>query len=242
MIAVVTTTPSRAYTIRHPDGRLVAEVLWSPHGRPVLVATKPTEAGDDWRSIVIPSWHKACDGAEQWARDEWRLTVPEPDGDLPVDETPEPPPADPRLLAMANRALGEQLDEARAEVERLRDNEVALVDALNARVAWLTAEVERLRAQLRGVGVEEYLAAKAEVWRLREEVERLRAEHDQLREARRRKLADLEAHARKLETHLQSLADEVLAPVGHDDTVKALARGALRYLDAAPELPEVGDG
>jgi hypothetical protein len=41
------------------------------------------------------------------------------DGDLPVDETPEPPPADAALLALANRALGEQLEEARAEVERL---------------------------------------------------------------------------------------------------------------------------
>jgi hypothetical protein len=106
-----------------------------------------------------------------------------------------------------------RLDEAREQVERLRNNEAALVDAHNARVAWLTAEVEHLTA-----------------------------EHDQLREARRRKLADLEAHARKLETHLQSLALETLTPVGHDDTVKALARGALAYLDAEPELTEVDDG
>jgi hypothetical protein len=39
------------------------------------------------------------------------------DRDLPVDETPEPPPADAALLAMANRALGQQLDEARAATE-----------------------------------------------------------------------------------------------------------------------------
>jgi hypothetical protein len=306
---------------------------------------------------LCAEWHECRAGGLRGrltAYDDWRSEgCPLLDDDLDDEGNPIPQPADPRLLALANRALGEQLDEARAEVERLakaardeargfvvemiradlhaqindlggeppegdfpplgayigrlanaadavvrerdeareqveslRNNEVALVDAHNAREAWLTAEVESLRAQLRGVGVEEYLAATAEVSRLRAEVERLlttgacecpaedvcrltaereearaayravladrdrlvgeverlRTEHDQLREARRRKLADLEAHARKLETYLQGLALETLTPVGHDDTAKALARGALRYLDAALELTEVDDG
>jgi predicted RNase H-like nuclease (RuvC/YqgF family) len=102
-------------------------------------------------------------------------------------------------------------------------------------------ENERLRAQT-AAAEQERDNAHLDAIGLREEVRALRAEHDQLREARRRKLADLKAHARKLELHLQSLALETLTPVGHDDTVKALARGALAYLDAAPELPEVDDG
>ena len=112
--------------------------------------------------------------------------------------------------------------EADAEVERLR-----------AEVARLTAGWAADDATLRAAGddliraIDERDEAWAEVARLK---------------ARRRKLADLKAHARKLELHLQSLADEVLDPVGHDDAVKALARGALRYLDAAPDLPEVDDG
>jgi hypothetical protein len=86
------------------------------------------------------------------ARQAWSAEgCPLLDDGLDEEGNPIPPPADPRLLALANRALGEQLDEARAEVERLR-------------------------AQLRGVGVEEYLAAKAEVSRLRAEVTRLRPE------------------------------------------------------------------
>ena len=37
-----------------------------------------------------------------------------------MDDNPTPQPADAALLAKANRALHEQLEEARAEVERLR--------------------------------------------------------------------------------------------------------------------------
>jgi len=40
--------------------------------------------------------------------------------DLPVDETPEPEPADPALLASANRALVGQPEEALCEIDRLR--------------------------------------------------------------------------------------------------------------------------
>ena len=103
-------------------------------------------------------------------------------------------------------------------------------------------ENERLRAQT-AAAEQERDNAHLDAIGLREEMRALRAEHDQLREARRRKLADLEAHARKLETYLAHLANEVVIEPPHADaTVKALARGALVYLDAAPELPEVDDG
>jgi hypothetical protein len=42
--------------------------------------------------------------------------------------------------------------------------------------------------------------------------------------------------------HLQSLADEVLQPVGADDAPQILARGALRYLAAALWMTDVDDG
>jgi hypothetical protein len=65
-----------------------------------------------------------------------------------------------------------------------------------------------------------------------------------IREVRRlsRERRRLRAHARKLELHLAGLADEVIEPVGADDAPQILARGALRYLDAADLLPEVDDG
>jgi hypothetical protein len=92
----------------------------------------------------------------------------------------------------------------RAEVELLRGELVAVNTAeglanvreqiraeCDAELQAVTRERDEARAQLRGVGVEEYLAAKAEVARLRAEVERLRAEHDQLREFHRRKVEGL---------------------------------------------------
>jgi hypothetical protein len=189
MIAVVTTTPARAYTIRHPAGQPVAEVLWGDLGRPVL-QTYRHEDGRTWAVTTWASWHKACDEAQAWARDEWSLTVPEPDDGLDDEGNPIPQPADPRLLAMANRALGEQLDEARAEVERLKalcnDPEPIETRVLAAqmdgdqRVVAMMRERDEARAQLRQACASDnhraieyealrgtYLAALAEVERLR---------------------------------------------------------------------------
>jgi hypothetical protein len=137
-----------------------------------LCAVREVQQADD--EITLAYSDHLC-GVQRRAEDAWAAEGCPllDDGDLPVDETPEPPPADAALLAMANRALGEQLDEARAEVERLR-------------------------SQLRGVGVEEYLAAKAEVWRLREEVERLRNNEVALIDAHNDRVAWLSAEVERL--------------------------------------------
>jgi len=59
-----------------------------------------------------------------------------------TEETPEPPPADPALLAKANRALVEQLAELRTERDDLR-KDLEVVSKAKAR-----AEVETIRSRL----------------------------------------------------------------------------------------------
>jgi hypothetical protein len=140
------------------------------------------------------------------------------DGDLPVDVDPEPPPADPRLLAMANRALGEQLaqeqevcrvlsataadairerDEARAEVERLLRTGACECPAED--VCRLTRERDEARAEVIELRAQrpdqiEYRVHREAVRErdeARAEVERLRAEGLQFREFHRRKVEGL---------------------------------------------------
>ena len=121
------------------------------------------------------------------------------DGDLPVDVDPEPPPADPRLLAMANRALGEQLaqeqevcrvlsataadairerDEARAEVERLLRTGACECPAED--VCRLTRERDEARAAMEGAR-SACRAMRAEHGRLVRERDEARAEVERLR-------------------------------------------------------------